>query len=97
MGVRYILILGLLIVFPKINYSAVTFEQIKNRQIVQFELTDMMLDLSAQKKIDLLATWVELSPKSFRNLNFSKAYLDAADRLIRRNLTNQALILYIKS
>ena len=97
MGIRYLMMLGLLIVYPKIHYSAVTFEQIKNRQIVQFELTDMMLDLSAQKNIDLLATWVELSPNSFRKLNFSKAYLDAGDRLIKRNLTNQALILYIKA
>ena len=97
MGIRPIMLLLLFFMFHSISYSAVTFEQIKNRQIVQFELTDMMLDLSAQKNIDLLATWVELSPKSFRKLNFSKAYLDAADRLIRRNLTNQALILYIKS
>ena len=97
MGIRHIMLLLVFFVFPNINYSAVTFEQIKNRKIVQFELTDMILDLSSQKKVDLLATWVELSPDSFRKLNFSKAYLDAADKLIRRNLTNQALILYIKS
>ena len=97
MNTRHIVVFGIFFVFHSVNYAAVTFEQIKNRQIVQFELVDIMLDLSEQQNIDLLTTWIELSPKSFHKLNFSKAYLDAANRMMTRNLTNQSLVLYIKS
>lgn len=91
----FIILIHIYVAIP-LNAS-VQFEQIKNRQIAQFELTDIMIDLARQNNIDLLEQWKKLSPKSFENLDFTKAYLLAADRSLDQHKTNQALSFYIKS
>ncbi|MGL4388916.1 MAG: hypothetical protein ACRCTJ_05955 [Brevinema sp.] len=78
-------------------YGVVEFQHIKNRQVAQFELTEIILDLSSRDSLYLLDRWIELSPKSFKNIDFTKAYLLAADRNLERKDTNNALIFYIKS
>ncbi|MGL4676199.1 MAG: ligand-binding sensor domain-containing protein [Brevinema sp.] len=81
----------------QLGYANITFENIKNRKIVSFELTDIILDLSLNDSIETLDRWRELSPSSFRRLNFTKSYIDASTRLLRLNETNKAIQGYIKA
>ena len=77
--------------------ATVTFDQIKNRKVAQYELTDIIMDLAIEENGALLDRWRSLSPKSFEKLDFTKAYLLAANRSLEQRLTNQALSLYIRS
>lgn len=86
----------IIMLFPVISYSTVNFENIKGRKIVPFELTDIIFDLSLSNKINLVDRWQELSPRSFKGLNFTKSYVDAGDRLLKLNHTNKAIRAYIK-
>ncbi len=87
----------IIILVPQIVYTQVTFENIKNRQIVSFELTDIIFDLSINGQLESLDRWKEIIPISFKGLNFTKSYVDAGDRLIKLNYTNEAIASYIKA
>ncbi|MGL4394398.1 MAG: ligand-binding sensor domain-containing protein [Brevinema sp.] len=78
-------------------FANVEFQHIKNRRVAQFELTEIILNLSSRDSLYLLDRWREISPRSFRGLDFTKAYLVAADRVLENQNTNTALQFYIKS
>ncbi len=78
-------------------YAGVTFENIKGRQIASFELTDIITALSAEDKLENLERWVEMSPGSFKGLNFTKSYIDAGDKMLAQGSTNDAVRAYIKA
>lgn len=76
-------------------HAAVTFEDIKNRQVRQYELTEIIIQLG--DGISLLDRWRALSPRSFRSLDFTQAYMLAGDRLLNEAQTNQALLSYVRA
>ncbi|MGL4560774.1 MAG: hypothetical protein ACRCV0_00595 [Brevinema sp.] len=95
---RYTLLLIFFLILNKGNLNAfVEFHHIKNRKIAQFELTEIMMDLLNRDSLHLLDRWHEISPKSFKGLDFTKAYLLAGDRSLERKDTNNALLFYIRS
>ncbi|MGL4367101.1 MAG: hypothetical protein ACRCTQ_02295 [Brevinemataceae bacterium] len=80
-----------------VHTYGVTYESIKYRQIGQYELTQIIMDLAAKDALGNLEKWQTLSPDSFRKLDFTKAYLAAGNKSLNKHLTNQALAFYIKS
>jgi len=86
------------LLIPTICFSIIQFENIKNRTISQFELTEIIVDFSNNdNNLSLLEKWKELSPKSFKDVDYTLAFLRAGDRSIKKGNTNQALTLYIKA
>lgn len=86
-----------LLMIPINCFSLVKFDHIKNRSIAQYELTEIILDLSKNNNLSTLSHWIELSPNSFKGLNFTIAYLRAGDRAAQEADTNKAIGLYIKA
>lgn len=89
--------LVLFLLMPTIHYTDVTLESIKGRQVAPFELTDIIFNLSLDNKIDSVDRWRALCPMSFKDLNFTMSYVQAGDRLLGLNKTNQAIRSYIKA
>lgn len=85
----------LFFMFPFIG--AVSFEDIKNRDIRFYELVDIMVDLGGRGELPLMERWRNLSPKSFKGVDFTRAYSLAAERLLREGITNAALDAYTRA
>lgn len=93
---RYMILHFLLFCYTQM-FAVVEFQNIKNRKVAQFELTEIMTDLLDNNSLHLLDRWREISPKSFKNLDFTKAYLLAGDRVLQKKYSNQALLFYVKA
>ncbi|MGL5254996.1 MAG: hypothetical protein ACRC9L_08405 [Brevinema sp.] len=87
----------ILLMMAPVALFSLTFNDIKGRVIRQYELADIMMDLGLKNDLASIERWKMLSPSSFKGLDFTRAYMLAADRHLQDSQTNLAMDAYVRA